>query len=49
MNYHKPKIEVLGDALLVIEQRPVQGKAIPYLSESIVFKRATNPAYDLDE
>ena len=48
MNYTKPEVAVLGDAVRVIEQRPLQGKRHPY-GVDFPASRCVNPAYDLDE
>ncbi len=48
MNYTKPQVAVLGEAVRVIEQRPLQGKQIQSSTDSPTFK-VVNPAYDLDE
>lgn len=48
MTYKKPEVIVLGHAVRVIEQRPLQGKAIPSSFE-VLTRRTINPAYDLDE
>ena len=46
MNYTKPEVAVLGQAVRVIEQR--NGKGHTYVGDGQTIKVLT-PAYDLDE
>jgi hypothetical protein len=46
MNYTKPKVAVLGEAVLIIEQRTIKSNTA--IIEAIGVPRL-NPAYDLDE
>jgi len=43
MNYTKPEVAVLGEAVSVIQQHQ---KIVPSTSDSL---KVFNPAYDLDE
>jgi hypothetical protein len=47
MNYTKPEVAVLGEAVRVIEQRTQKG-LIPSF-DGVKQPQKTNPAYDLDE
>ena len=46
MNYTKPEVAVLGEAVNVIEQN-LQNKTIHVVPDG--FKLLASPAYDLDE
>ncbi len=47
MDYTKPEVIVLGDAVLMIEQFPyIKGQ---FTASEVRFKNIPNPAYDLDE
>jgi len=47
MNYSKPEIVVLGEAVRVIENRIRKG--CPTLIETVTSRKDLCPAYDLDE
>ena len=46
MNYTKPEVAVLGEAVRVIENVGKSGTLFDGIGQP---KKATNPAYDLDE
>jgi hypothetical protein len=48
MNYTKPEVAVLGQAVRVIEQMLTQKPPL-HAVDSITGVRNANPAYDLDE
>jgi len=47
MNYTKPEVAVLGEAVRVIEQHPTQKLVV--LGPDQFGTRKIDPAYDLDE
>jgi len=47
MDYTKPEVIVLGDAVLMIEQFPYTKSQLT--ASELRFKNIPNPAYDLDE
>jgi hypothetical protein len=47
MNYTKPEVALLGEAVRVIELR--NGKGHTFVGDGQTIVKVLNPAYDLDE